>query len=659
MMRARVRRVPAAGRGLRIRESFYARISGSQAAERKEIMMGLSRIVIFFVVAVAFPLVSAAQTRPNILWITSEDNGPQYGAYGDAYATTPNIDKLAARGFRYRTVWSNGPVCGASRTTLITGVYPASNGGEHMRSMVALPDFMKLYPQLLREAGYYTTNNNKTDYNFPERGTVWDEYSATAHWSHRKPGQPFFAIFNIMQSHESAVRRRPHTWVHDIEKVPVPPYMPDTLETRQDWAQYYDQVSVMDGLLGERLAELDAAGLAADTIVMHYGDHGAGLPRSKRFPYNSGLQVGLIVYVPPKFRNLVPPELMQPGAESTRLVSFVDFAPTLLSLVGVRPPEWMQGKAFLGAHTSAPSEFLFGFRGRMDERYDLIRSVRDQRYVYIRNYMPHRPYGQHVDYMFGMPLLPVWKRLYDEGRLRPPQTSFWEPKPSEELYDLQTDKWEVHNLADVPAHRDTLDRLRRALDAHERDVRDVGFMPEYELHRDEARISPYERGHDPAKYDFNRVYAMAQKASDRRVALSAILPGLADKDPIVRYWAAMGVLIRGRDAVASAAADLQRLLRDAEPGPAIVAAEALARFGTPAQRTPAIDLLLEDANAARHEEYVAILALYSLNQVPDLSETVKQAVKSLPDGPTVAPGHLPQRENYLPRLIAAIVEGVR
>jgi uncharacterized sulfatase len=630
-------------------------------------MMAFPRVVTLFGFCAAVSVVSAAppvqvqpaQTKPNILWITSEDNGPEYGAYGDTYATTPNIDKLAARGFRYRTVWSNGPVCGASRSTLITGVYPESNGGEHMRSLVGLPEFMKLYPQLLREAGYYTTNNSKTDYNFPERGTVWDESSTTAHWSHRKPGQPFFAIFNIMQSHESAVRRRPHAFVHDIEQVPVPPYMPDVLETRQDWAQYYDQLTVMDDILGQRVAELDAAGVAEDTIVMHYGDHGASLPRSKRIPYNSGLRVGLVVYIPPKFRHLLPTDVTRPGSESTRLVSFVDFAPTLLSLAGVKPPEWMQGNAFLGSYAAAPREFLFGFRGRMDERYDLMRSVRDQRYVYVRNYMPHRPYGQHVDYMFGMPMVPVWKRLYDERRLKPPQTAFWEPKPSEELYDLQTDRWEVHNLVGVDGHREALERLRRALDAHEREVRDVGFMPEYELHRLEDRITAYERGHDPAKYDFDRVYRMAQMASDRDVALAAIRPALADKDPIVRYWAATAVLIRGRDAVASSAGDLERLLRDAEPGPAIVAAEALARFGPAELRKQAIDLLLEDGNASRHEEYAAIFALYSLNQVPDLPDSVKQAVKGLPAEPVVTAGHLKQRENYLPRLIAAIVENVR
>jgi arylsulfatase A-like enzyme len=605
------------------------------------------------------PQGAAPGQRPNILWITSEDNGPQYGAYGDVYSTTPNLDRLAARGFRYRTAWSNGPVCGAARTALITGVYPESNGGEHMRSMVRLPEDMKMYPALLHEAGYYTTNNSKTDYNFAERGVVWDESSQTAHWKGRKPGQPFFAVFNITQSHESFIRRRPHTWVHDIEKVAVPPYMPDIKETREDWAQYYDQLTEMDSLFGQRLAELEAAGLADDTIVMAFGDHGAGMPRSKRFPYNSGLQVPLIVYIPPKFRSLGPPEASRPGSESIRLVSFVDLAPTLLSLAGVKPPAWMQGKAFLGPHTTPAPEFVFGFRGRMDERYDLMRSVRDQRYVYIRNYMPHRPYGQHVDYMFETPTTAAWKRLYDEGKLKPPQTYFWESKPTEELYDLQADKWEVNNLAASASHHTALERLRRALDAHEREVRDIGFAPEYELHRDEDRISAYERAHDPATYDFEHVYAMAQLASDRAVPLAKIRPGLKDKDPIVRYWAATGVLIRGKDAVAATSAELEALAADSEPGPQIVAAETLARFGPANLRERALNALLTRADASRNHEYVAMFALYSLNQVPDLPESVKQGVKTLPSTPTTAADHIRQRENYLPKLIGATVAGVR
>jgi arylsulfatase A-like enzyme len=609
--------------------------------------------------SVTVPSAAQPPSRPNILWITSEDNGPNYGAYGDRYAATPNIDTLAARGFRYRAAWSNGPVCGASRTALITGVYPASNGGEHMRSMVRLPEFMSLYPSLLRKAGHYTTNNSKTDYNFPEQGKVWDESSPQAHWKNRPAGQPFFAIFNIMSSHESQVRARPHTWVHDPAIAPVPAYMPNVKETREDWAQYYDQLTVMDATVGERLAELEAAGLADDTIIMHFGDHGPGLPRSKRMPYNSGLQVGVVVYIPPKFRHLGPPEAARPGSESDRLISFVDFAPTLLSLAGVKPPEWMQGKAFLGPFTSPAPEYIFGFRGRMDERYDLMRSVRDQRFVYIRNYMPHRPYGQHVAYMFETPTTAVWKRMFDDGKLKPPQTHFWERKPTEELYDLDTDKWEVNNLAALPAHRATLERMRRALDGHERDVRDVGFMPEYELHRDELAITPYERGHQPAKYDFDRIYVMAQTASDSSKPLSAVRAGLTDKDPIVRYWAATGVLIRGKDATADVSAALERLLADPEPGPQIVAAEALARFGSAALRQRALDVLVARSHAGTNHEYVAMLALWSLNQISDLPATVTQAVKALPSEPVTSADHIRQRENYLPKLIDATLADIR
>jgi uncharacterized sulfatase len=295
----------------------------------------------------------------------------------------------------------------------------------------------------------------------------------------------------------------------------------------------------------------------------------------------------------------------------------------------------------------------------MDERYDLMRSVRDERFVYIRNYMPHRPYGQHVAYMFETPTTAVWKRMYDDGKLKPPQTRFWQLKPTEELYDLQTDTWEVDNLAALPAHRATLERMRHALDAHEREVRDVGFMPEYELHRDELTITAYERGHQPSKYDFDRVYATAQTASDASKPLSAVLPGLTDKDPIVRYWAATGVLIRGKAAVADASTALERLLADPEPGPQIVAAEALARFGSVAVRQRALDVLVERSHAGRNHEYVALLALWSLNQVSDLPDAAKQAVKALPSETVTTPDHIRQRENYLPRLIAATVDGVR
>jgi len=234
--------------------------------------------------------VSAADARPNILWLTSEDHGPHLGCYGDAYATTPNVDALAKRGLRYTHAWSNAPVCAPARTTLISGLYASSTGGEHMRSMVPFPAGKQMFPQLLREAGYYCTNNVKEDYNIETPGQPWDDSSRRGHWKHRRTEQPFFSVFNSGKSHESQIRRRPHQAIHDPAKVRLPAYHPDTREVREDWAQYYDVVSEADADAGERLKELDAAGLAADTIVFYFADHGSGMPRNKRWPCDQGLQ---------------------------------------------------------------------------------------------------------------------------------------------------------------------------------------------------------------------------------------------------------------------------------------------------------------------------------------------------------------------------------
>ena len=301
-----------------------------------------------------------------------------------------------------------------------------------MRSKTRLPAGMKMFPQYLREAGYYCTNNAKEDYNLEKPGKVWDESSSEAHWKNRQAGQPFFAVFNYTVTHESQIRRRPHTPVHPPEDVRVPAYHPDTIEVRRDWAQYYDKMTEMDAAVGERLRELAEARLAADTIIFYYGDHGPGMPRSKRWPYDSGLRVPLIVHVPEKFRALASFDYGA-GETSERLVSFVDLAPTMLSLVGIRPPETLQGHAFMGLYEAPPQPYAFGFRDRMDERYDMVRSVRDARFIYIRNYLPHRIYGQHVSYMFLTPTTAIWKRLYDQGVLEPPRTFFWETKPPEEL----------------------------------------------------------------------------------------------------------------------------------------------------------------------------------------------------------------------------------
>ncbi len=391
----------------------------------------------------AFSCTAQAADKPNILWLTSEDHGPQLGCYGDANARTPNVDVLAAKGMLFKRAWSVAPVCAPARTAIITGLYTSSSGGQHMRSMVPLPAEMKMYPQFLREAGYYCTNNAKEDYNVRKPAGLWDESSARAHWRKHAAGQPFFAIFNSLKSHESQIRTRPHRQIAEPARMHVPAYHPDTPEVRQDWAQYYDKVSEADADAGKRLTEIEEAGLAEDTIVFYFSDHGSGMPRSKRWPCNSGLHVPLVVYFPQKWEHLAPREY-QPGGKSDRLLSFVDLAPTLLSIAGIKPPEWMEGHAFAGPYQSDPQPYLLGERGRMDECMDLVRSVTDGRYVYLRNYFPHVSQGQFVTYQFETPTTRIWRELFDQGKATEAQSIFWRvPKASEELYDLQSDPDEV------------------------------------------------------------------------------------------------------------------------------------------------------------------------------------------------------------------------
>jgi uncharacterized sulfatase len=590
--------------------------------------------------------------RPNVLWITSEDMGPHLGCYGDKYATTPNLDRLAARGLRYRVAWSNAPVCAPARTTLISGLYPSSTGSEHMRSLVHMPAGMKMYPQYLRAAGYYCTNNSKEDYNLEKPGVVWDESSRKAHYRNRRPGQPFFAVFNLLVSHESQIRVRPHKAVHDPAKVHLPPYHPDAPEVRRDWAQYYDKVTEMDAEAGKLLAELTAAGLADDTIVFYYADHGCGMPRNKRSACNSGLHVPFLLYFPAKWRHLAPRDYVA-GGSSDRLVSFVDVAPSLLSLVGIKPPAGMQGEPFLGPFATAPRQYLHGLRGRMDERIDLVRSVRDRRYVYVRNYLPHLPHGQHVAYMFQTPTTRVWKRLFDEGRLTDAQAAFWRPKAPEELYDLAADPHEVNNLAASPAHRAVLARLRAAQREQVLGVRDVGLLPEAEMHRRAEGSTPYALGHDRKKYPLERILAAAELASSGTASGAGELKKLlGDGDSGVRYWAVMGLLMRGPKAVGAARAELVARLADASPAVRVAAAEALARSGGEEGLKRALPVLLEHASPAKHGPYVPVQALNAIDALGAKASSLNEALRKLP---RKAPGAPARVNGYVTRLVEDIL----
>jgi uncharacterized sulfatase len=601
---------------------------------------------------------AAAPGKPNILWITCEDTGPEYSFYGDAYSTTPNLDKLAAKSLRYDHAWSTAPVCAPARTTIISGCYPPSLGAEHMRSVLPLSPSMKMYPTLLRDAGYYVTNNQKKDYNLAEPVEVWNESSNKAHWRNRAEGQPFFAIFNFTTTHESQIRRRPHTAVHDPAKAPIPAYHPDTPEVRQDWAQYYDNVTTMDTQAGKVLAELEADGLLEDTIVFFYGDHGSGMPRSKRWPYSSGLRVPLLVHVPEKFKQLAPPDYKQ-GGSTPRPVGFVDLAPTLMSLAGVQPPQWMQGVAFAGQFTGDAPKYQFGFRGRMDERYDCVRSCGDGRYVYLRHFMPHRIYGQHIAYMFETPTTKVWKKLYDEGKLQPPQTHFWETKPFEELYDLQTDRWETKNLAQSPEHQEKLKEMRAATIDWMKRIRDVGILPESEIHDRSKGSTPYDMALDEAKYPMSRVLEAALAASEgygTGQQPPVKIEGLKDPDSGVRYWTVMGILMRGETAVTEHAAALREALKDTAPSVRIPAAEALGRYGKGPDIATALETLLELAPIDKNGLYVSLAAL---NAIDALGPRAKPALARLEALPKQAEGLEQRLRAYVPRLTQDIIANLK
>lgn len=434
--------------------------------------------------------------RPNILWISVEDMNPDLGCYGDRYAVTPNLDRLAAQGVRYNNVFSHSPVCAPARSGIITGMYPTTIGTHHMRCQGVPPPYVKCFPEYLRAAGYYCTNNVKTDYQFPSPLTAWDECSKQAHWRGRAKGQPFFSVFNLTLTHESQIRSAESVWKkrweqlapherHDPDQAVVPPYYPDTPVVRRDWARYYDLITLMDKQVGKILQQLEEDGLAEDTIVWFWADHGRGLPRAKRWIYDSGIHVPLIIRVPEKFRQLArpeDPEAVQPGTVNEDLIAFIDFAPTMLSLAGVKVPAYMQGRPFLGPQKAPPRQYIFAARDRMDETYDLIRAVRDKRYKYIRNYMPHLTYGQDIDYMNQMPSMQEMRRLNAEGRLVGPQRNYFlATKPLEELYDTLTDPHEINNLAANPAYQEVRERMRRVHVQWMEETGDVGLIPEPEF----------------------------------------------------------------------------------------------------------------------------------------------------------------------------------
>ncbi len=471
--------------------------------------------------------------KPNILWLVAEDMTTTLACYGDPTALTPTIDRLAREGIVYERCFTQ-PVCAPSRFGLISGMYPVTCGPAHqMRAQGHIPSWLKGFPAYLRAAGYYTSNNSKTDYNSPiDIKEAWDESSKQAHWRNRSPGQPFFSVFNHEVTHESCLFPEKEEPTVDPAKVRVPPYQPDTPEIRADWAREYSRIEQLDKQLAAKLKDLADDGFADDTIIFFYGDNGGVLPRSKRSLQRSGVNVPLIVYYPPKWRHLAP---AAPGSRVKDPVHFIDFAPTVLSLAGVKIPDYMQGRAFAGTAKAAPNEFVFCSRDRMDEIYDMRRAVMDSRWLYIRNYRPDLPFVQPLEYMFRARGYQSWARVAREGKLTPATAMFWGSKPTEELYDMDTDPDSIRNLAGDPKHRETLERMRAALKQRVLANMDNGFLPEG------SELEGYDASRAPGAFPVERVFELANLASDRNPAnLPKFIEALSDPCEPIRWWGAQG-----------------------------------------------------------------------------------------------------------------------
>ncbi len=575
--------------------------------------------------------------RPNILWITCEDMSPNLGCYGDAFATTPNIDALAAQSVRYTNAFATAPVCSPARSCLITGLYATSLGTPNLRSQFPIPDEIPGFPSYLRKAGYYCTNNVKTDYNTGNAAAIirdsWDACSAEAHWRGKKENQPFFAVFNDMTTHQSRSMVWPYEKFlkeirsqlteserHDPAKAPLPPYYPDTPITRRTVARYYDCISVMDKNTGKILKQLEEDGLADNTIVFFYSDHGAGIPRHKRLLLDSGLRVALMVRFPEKYKHLAPAE---PGETTDRLVSFVDFAPTVLNLLGMPIPKYMQGQPFLGREQTPPRAHIFGARDRVDEAYDLARCVRDKNWLYVRNYMPHVSYNQPSFYSDMGEIRDDITQLAAEGKLTSPaQKHYAGPtRAIEELYDTANDPHQVRNLASAPEQKERLARMRALLRKWILDTRDLGFLPECDMAVRMGTGTPRETLQSDGAYPLERILAAAETVGSGMGSLPKQLEMLSDKDSAIRYWAAVGLRALGQKA-RSAADRLAVALKDSAPAVRIEAAWALADMGSGAEALPVLVAALEGRDL-----HAAVRAARALEMLGEKARPVLPAMK--------------------------------
>ncbi len=548
---------------------------------------------------------AAAQEKPNILWITSEDNGISWvSCYGGTNAKTPAIDQLAQEGFRYLHCFDNAAVCAPTRSCWITGMYGISNGTQPMRSRNMIPhDKIKYYPDLLKKAGYHTSNPGKTDYNIGGRNDkdCWDYKGGKERygWRMRKPGQPFFAVINIGDSHESRAHGNVNNPPKDPAQMKLFSYHPDLPVIRNNYAKYAAAVENMDRKVKDTLDALRKDGLYEDTIIIYNSDHGGVIARSKRFLYASGVHCPLVIRIPEKLKHLYPAE--KPGMTVDRIVSFVDMPKTWLSLAGAEIPDTFQGTVFLGKGTAPAPAYHLSFRERADERLDHVRMIRDERFAYHKNYMPFAPAGQHLAYLWKAPATPAWEQHHREGKTNEITGRFFRPRVSEEFFDNKTDFDNVHNLIDKAEHRQKIAELKKALRRRQLELFDSGLLPEKMRERRAAanNLTIYEMVRNEKLYPLEAYLDAADLALLRNKGnLDTFVKWMSSQDEGMRWWAVVGLHLLEKEA-GPATGVLERALKDESHEVRMMAAWTLVKVGKTDKALACLDELLFQGTSNR------------------------------------------------------------
>ena len=488
-----------------------------------------------------------APDRPHIVFLVYDDCTRMLNAYGDPNAQTPTIDKLAREGTTYENAFCVSPVYSSGHSAIISGLYPNTIGTQNMHSNFVWPRFAHMYTEYLRDAGYYCVKNFQREVfsKYQER-QGWDDVNLNSKWDNIKKGQPCFQLFRYVNTYTKLLNLPIDTLVHSTKNITLPPYLPDIPETRYDFTFSYNHIEHIDAEIKDIIDQLKKQGVYESSIIFLIGDNGGVFGRSKRFMYDNALRVPLIIRFPKKYQWMAS---TAPGGKEDRLVSLIDLAPSLYSLLDIPIPKHMQGHPFLGKQDIEPRKFIYALRDRINESIDISRTVRTKRYAYIRNYMPQRPNGQYIKYLWETKGIPACEIAFKKGELNQAQRAFWEPKAPEEFYDILKDPHEIHNLIADTAYVKEIKRLKAYYEKCELCTHDAGFIPESMLLNLTKTESAYDIIHDPI-YPFEEIMETAEKASlGKKCDFEFLKKQLKSSEPIIRYWAMMGCILHPKEAV--------------------------------------------------------------------------------------------------------------